>query len=70
MKSINLKSLINIYLANGNTLPKEYINFIGEDYGLDVKKYELNVLNSLIKHIEEYDKVTFNQYNYFYFLIW
>ena len=40
MKSINLKSLINVYLANDNMLPKEYINFIGEDYGLEVKKYE------------------------------
>ena len=34
MKTINLKSLINIYLANGSILPNEYINFIGEDYGL------------------------------------
>ena len=66
MKAINLKSLINIYLANQNTLPKEYINFIGEDYGLEVKKYELNVLKSLIEHIEEYNKGSFNQYNYFY----
>lgn len=66
MKAINLKSLINIYLSNQNTLPKEYINFIGEDYGLEVKKYELNVLKSLIEHIEEYNKGSFNQYNYFY----
>lgn len=66
MKAINLKSLINIYLANGNTLPKEYANFIGDDYGLEVKKYELNVLRSLIEHIEEYNRVSFNQYNYFY----
>lgn len=66
MKTINLKSLINIYLANGNTLPKVYIHFIGEDYGLEVKKYELNVLKSLIEHIEEYNEVSFNQYNYFY----
>lgn len=66
MKAINLKSLINIYLANQNTLPKEYINFIGEDYGLEVKKYELNVLKSLIEHIEEYNKGSFNQYNCFY----
>ena len=66
MKAINLKSLINIYFANQNTLPKEYINFIGEDYGLEVKKYELNVLKSLIEHIEEYNKGSFNQYNYFY----
>lgn len=66
MKAINLKSLINIYLSNQNTLPKEYINFIGEDYGLEVKKYELNVLKSLIEHIEEYNKGAFNQYNYFY----
>lgn len=66
MKSINLKSLINIYVANGNMLPKEYTNFIGEDYGLEVKKYELNVLKSLIEYIEKYDIVSFDIYNYFY----
>ena len=58
MKSINLKSLINIYVANGNILPKEYTYFIGEDYGLEVKKYELIVLKSLIDYIEKYNKVS------------
>lgn len=66
MKSINLKSLINIYLANENMLPKEYMNFIGEDYGLDVKKYELNVLKTLIEYIEKNNVVSLNGYNYFY----
>ncbi len=66
MKAINLKSLINIYLANDDALPKEYINFIGEDYGLEVKKYELNVLKNLIKYIEENNKISLNEYNYFY----
>ena len=66
MKSINLKSLINIFLANGETLPKEYINFIGEDYGLEVKKYELNVLKNLIEYIEENNTISLNAYNYFY----
>ena len=66
MKAINLKSLINIFLANGETLPKEYINFIGEDYGLEVKKYELNVLKSLIEYIEENNMISLNEYNYFY----
>ena len=66
MKAINLKSLINIYTSNGETLPKEYINFIGEDYGLEVKKYELNVLKSLIEFIEENGIITLNEYNYFY----
>lgn len=66
MKTINLKSLINIYLANDEVLPKEYINFIGEDYGLEVKKYELNVLKSLIEYIEENNTISLNEYNYFY----
>ena len=66
MKAINLKSLINIYLGNGGTLPKEYINFIGEDYGLEVKKYELDVLKSLIEYIEENNMISLNEYNYFY----
>ena len=66
MKAINLKSLINIYLGNGGTLPKEYINFIGEDYGLEVKKYELDVLKSLIQYIEENNMISLNEYNYFY----
>lgn len=66
MKSINLKSLINIFLANGETLPKEYIDFIGEDYGLEVKKYELNVLKNLIEYIEENNTISLNAYNYFY----
>lgn len=66
MKTINLKSLINIYLGNGGTLPKEYINFIGEDYGLEVKKYELDVLKSLIEYIEENNMISLNEYNYFY----
>lgn len=66
MKAINLKSLINIYLANDDALPKEYINFIGEDYGLEVKKYELNVLKNLIKYIQENNKISLNEYNYFY----
>ena len=66
MKAINLKSLINIFLANVETLPKEYINFIGEDYGLEVKKYELNVLKSLIEYIEENNMISLNEYNYFY----
>ena len=66
MKAINLKSLINIYLGNGGILPKEYINFIGEDYGLEVKKYELDVLKSLIEYIEENNMISLNEYNYFY----
>ena len=66
MKPINLKSLINIYLANDDALPKEYVNFIGEDYGLEVKKYELNVLKSLIEYIEENNTISLNEYNYFY----
>lgn len=66
MKSINLKSLINIYLTNGEILPKEYTNFIGEDYGLEVKKYELNVLKSLIEYIEENNTISLNEYNHFY----
>ena len=31
MKSINLKALVNIYLANNREIPKEYQQFIGEE---------------------------------------
>lgn len=44
MKSINLKSLINIYLDNNKEIPTEYINFIGSEYDLDIKKNELDSL--------------------------
>lgn len=66
MKTVNLKVLINIYLANENILKKEYTNFIGDDYELEVKKDELNVLKSLIEYIEKYKNVSFNLYNHFY----
>ena len=48
-------------------LTKEYINFIGKDYGIEVKKYELNVLKNLIEYIEREDNtISLKEYNYFY----
>ena len=67
MKTINLKSLINIYTFNQNTLPKEYINFIGEDYGLEVKRGELDVLKSLLQYIESNEfNFSLKELSYFY----
>lgn len=67
MKTVNLKSLINIYKANGNMIPNEYANFIGEDYGLNIKNNELNPLVKLIERIEKSDNtLSLTEYNYFY----
>lgn len=67
MKSINLKSLMNIYVANGKILEDEYINFLGMDYGLNIKKNELNPLVQLIQKLEIIDKnISFMEYNGFY----
>ena len=43
----------------GNIQDNEVKKFIGEDYGVEVKKYELKVLKSLMEYIEKYDIVPF-----------
>ncbi len=60
MKSINLKALVNIYIANGNVLPKQYVNYIGDDYGLEIKENELIPLVQLINNLNETDMKKYN----------
>lgn len=67
MKSINLKSLVNIYLANNREIPKEYQQFIGDDYSLSIKKNEIEPLVQLVENIEKIDiQGNMNKYNHFY----
>lgn len=67
MKSVNLKSLIDIYIDNNREIPIEYINFIGSEYMLDIKKNELDSLEHLINNIERMDYTKdMSKYNYFY----
>lgn len=67
MKSINLKALVNIYLANNREIPKEYQQFIGDDYGLSIKKNEIEPLVQLVENIEKIDiQGNMNKYNHFY----
>lgn len=67
MKSINLKSLVNIYLANNREIPKEYQQFIGDDYSLSIKKNEIEPLVQLVENIEKNDiQGNMNKYNHFY----
>lgn len=67
MKTINLKSLIEIYKENGYIVPNQYINFIGNDYRLEIKENELNPLMQLIENLQKYDKtITLSEYNNFY----
>ena len=44
MKSINLKSLVDIYRANGGKIDKEYLSLIGKDYNIEIKENELDSL--------------------------
>lgn len=67
MKSINLKCLVNIYVANNREVTKEYINFIGGDYGLEIKKNELESLKQLVERIDKFDdSKNMKKYNSFY----
>lgn len=68
MKSINLKSLVDIYRANGGKIDKEYLSLIGKDYNIEIKENELDSLESLICRIEENlnHNTDYSIYNYFY----
>ena len=67
MKSINLKSLIDIYNSNGNTIPEKYLSYMGKEYGITIKKDELNVLRKLLYFLEMKDEdLSLSNYNYFY----
>ena len=56
MRTVNLKSLIDIYDDNKKKIPQEYIDYIGEDYNLEIKKDELEPLKELVEKIEQIDK--------------
>lgn len=69
MKTVNLKSLIEIYTINGNiNIPSAYMNYLGSrDYGLKIKDKELNPLKSLIITLENADpNLTLKDLNGFY----
>ena len=68
MKSINLKSLVDIYRANGGKIDKEYLSLIGKDYNIEIKENELDSLESLVCKIEENlnNNTDYSIYNYFY----
>lgn len=68
MKSVNLKSLIEIYELNNGKFPQAYINFLGsKDYQLTVKQKELCPLISLLKILSgEPHSLHTNLFNYFY----
>lgn len=69
MKTINLKSLLEIYDKNGSiNIPPAYINYLcGKDYKMKIKDEELNPLKSLIKNLENLDSsLTIEDFNSFY----
>lgn len=68
MKSVNLKSLIEIYELNNGKFPQAYINFLGsKDYQLTVKQKELCPLISLLKILSgKPHSLHTNLFNYFY----
>lgn len=68
MKTVNLKSLIEIYDKNGSiNIPEPYINYLGGDYKLEIKDEELAPLKSLIVSLEGIDpSLTLKDFNNFY----
>lgn len=69
MKTINLKSLLEIYDKNGSiNIPPAFMNYLGsKDYGLKIKNKELNPLKSLLTTLEKIDpSLTLKNLNSFY----
>ena len=67
MRRVNIKSLSEIYSKNGNILPNGFLNYVGNDNNVEIKKDELIPLIKLINKIENCGKVVdMNCYNNFY----
>lgn len=68
MKTINLKSLIYIYKANGQiNLDTSIQKYLGEDYDIEIKDNELNALESFIQAIDKHNNsLSLKYFNGFY----
>ncbi len=68
MKTVNLKSLIYIYKENGKiNLNTSIKNYLGDDYGIEIKDNELDTLESFLQTIDKHNNLlSLKYFNGFY----